>query len=125
VAAVKPVAWMVGASVASGALVCAMVPDVSVEVLLGMAGPLLVATGSWVLAERTYRRNPIQLTTVMILAFGAKLVFFGAYVAVILSVLSIRPVAFAVSLTCYFIALHLTEAFFLRSLFLRGATRSR
>ncbi len=43
------------------------------------------------LMERTYRRNPERLTAVMIAAFAGKMVFFGAYVAVMLRVLSLRP----------------------------------
>jgi hypothetical protein len=76
-------------------------------------------------AERTYRRNPAGLTAVMIVAFGVKLVFFGLYVAGVLSVLPVRAVPFVVSFTAYFIGLHLAEALFLRTLFLRGATPSR
>jgi hypothetical protein len=91
--------------------------DTGVDVLLGMVGPLLVASATWVLAERTYTRHPERLTSVMVQAFAGKLVFFGAYVAVMLKVLSLRPVPFVVSFTAYFIALHLTEAFWLRRLF--------
>ncbi len=87
------------------------------EVLLGILGPLLVTGATWVLMERTYRRRPEALTSMMIAAFGFKLVFFGAYVAVMLAVLSLRPVPFVATFTGSFIALHLTEEFFLRRLF--------
>ena len=49
-----------------------------------MFGPLAAAAVSWVLTERTYTREPERLTALMIGAFGAKMVFFGAYVAVML-----------------------------------------
>lgn len=87
------------------------------EVLFGMAGPLAVAGGSWVLAERTWRRRPERLTAVMIAAFAGKMVFFAAYVALMLSVLSLRPIPFVASFTVSFIALHLAEALALRRLF--------
>ena len=59
----------------------------------------------------------------MVQAFAGKLVFFGAYVAVMLKVLSLPPVPFVVGFTTYFIALHLTEALLLRRLF-AGGTRA-
>jgi hypothetical protein len=85
-------------------------------VLLGIVGPLFVAGASWVLAERTWRREPERLTAVMIAAFAGKMVFFAGYVAFMLSVLSVRPVPFVASLTTSFIALHLAEALALKRL---------
>jgi hypothetical protein len=117
----KPVAWMVGASLLSWLAVTILAgTDAGVVVLLGMIGPLVVAISTWVLAERTYSRHPERLTPVMVQAFAGKLVFFGAYVAVMLRVLSLPPVPFVVSFTTYFIALHLTEALLLRRLFAGG-----
>ena len=91
--------------------------ETGLALLLGLAGPLAAASASWVVSERTYRRRPEALTSVMIAAFAAKLVFFGAYVAVMIGVLSLRPVPFVASFTVSFIALHLLEAFALRRLF--------
>jgi hypothetical protein len=117
---------MAVASVAIWIGVAALGPsDIWLDVLWGMAGPLAVACGSWVVAERTYRRNPAGLTAVMIVAFGVKLVFFGLYVGVVLGALSVGVIPFVVSFICYFIGLHLAEAWCLRSLFLRGAASSR
>ena len=47
---------------------------------------------------------------VMIAAFAVKMVFFGAYVAVMLRGSALRPMPFVVSFTGYFIALALVEA---------------
>ena len=85
-------------------------------VALGIVGPLLMASASWVIAERTWRHEPERLTAVMIAAFAGKMVFFGAYVAFMLSVLSLRPVPFVASFTTSFIALHLAEALALKRL---------
>jgi hypothetical protein len=121
----KPVAWMVAASLLSWLVVTILAgTDAGVVVLLGMIGPLVVAIATWVLAERTYTRYPERLTSVMVQAFAGKLVFFGAYVAVMLKVLSLRPVPFVVSFTTYFVALHLTEALLLRRLFAGGGHAS-
>ena len=87
------------------------------EILLGMLGPLVVTLITVPLTERTYKQNPEQLTPLMIKGFAGKMVFFGAYVAVMLAVLSLRPIPFVVSFTSYFIALHLLEALTMRRLF--------
>ena len=117
----KAVGWMAAASLASAAVAIAVVGrQVSAEVLLGMLAPLGVASGSWVLTERTFKRNPEQLTRLLIGAFGAKMLFFGVYVAVMVSVVGLRPVPFVVSFTSYFIALYSTEALLMRRLFAGG-----
>ncbi|HZM92782.1 MAG TPA: hypothetical protein VFB92_05155 [Vicinamibacterales bacterium] len=98
------------------------------EILLGMAGPLASAVGSWVAYERAHRSAPGRLTNVMITALAVKMVFFGGYVSVMLRGLDLRPVPFVVSFAAYFIALHTIEATFLRRLVmndLRSPTSER
>jgi hypothetical protein len=117
----KAVGWMVGASGASWLAAAAILGTrTGVEVLLGMLGPLAVASATWLMAERTYRRRPERLTSLMMTAFAGKFVFFGAYVTAVLTVLAPRSIPFVVSFTSYFIALHLTEAICLRRLFSEG-----
>jgi len=82
-----------------------------------MLGPLLVVSATWVLTERIYRTNPERLTSMMVSAFAAKLVFFGAYVGLAIGVLGVQPVPFAASFAGYFIALHMIEALLLKRLF--------
>ena len=110
--------WMAGTTAAVW-LVAAPFLDsrARVEVLLGMLGPVLVASGSWLLTERTYRQRPEALTSVMIASFAFKLVFFGAYVAVMLRVLTLRPVPFVLSFAGSLAGLYLMEALYLRRLF--------
>ncbi len=116
-----PVWWMVGVSGVSWLVAAALLDArARIEVLYGMLGPLAMVVGSWLLMERAYRRNPERLTGVMVAAFAGKLVFFGAYVAVMLRVLSLRPRTFVASFTTYFIALYLIEALYLRRLFAGG-----
>ena len=57
------------------------------------------------------------LTGLMVAAFAFKLVFFGAYVAVMLRIVGLRLVPFSVGFSSYFIALHFVEALLLRRLF--------
>ena len=113
----KPVWWMVGGSVCAWVMVTALVGGRSwQESLFGMIGPLIMANVTWILAERTHTQRPERLTSLLIKAFAAKVVFFGVYVIAMLGMLSLRPVPFVVSFTGYFIALHLMEALLLRRL---------
>jgi hypothetical protein len=114
----KPVAWMVGAGLVSWlAATLGFGADTAVATFYGMIAPLIVAIVTWRMAEQTYRRNPAALTGLMMAGFVGKMVFFGAYVAVVIKGLSQPAVPFAVSFTGAFIALHLIEALALRRLF--------
>ena len=113
-----PLAWMAGASIVSWLVASrVMGAEANPEVLYGMLAPLVVAVVSWVVVERTYRANPERLMRVMVEGLALKALFFGAYVVGMLRVVGLRPVPFVVSFTSYFIALHVTEAVFLRRLF--------
>ena len=119
----KAVAWMTGISVGSWLLASATFGSAwSRDILLGMLGPLGIACGTWVLMERTYRANPQRLTSVMMAGFGAKLVFFGAYVAVVILVVGVHHVPFVASFTGYFIGLYAIEALFLKRLLAERTT---
>ena len=112
-----PVAVMAGASLVSWAVVALLGPTVRIDTLFGMVGPLVAASGSWVVTERTYRQRPQALTAVMILAFASKVIFFAAYVAVMLRVMALRPVPFVLSLAGYLAGLYVMEALYMRRLF--------
>ena len=114
----RTVAWMVGAGVTCWlAATLGFGAGTITATFYGMAGPLVIAATTWRLAEQTYRRDPAALTGLMIAGFVGKMVFFGAYVAVVIMWLAQPAVPFAVSFTGSFIALHLIEALALRRLF--------
>jgi hypothetical protein len=114
----KAVWWMIAAGAACWVgLVLLIGEEGVVDASLGLAGPLVAAGVSWTLTERVYRRNPAGLTPLMVRVFYVKLLAFLAYVAVVLSLLSRRPVSFVLSFTTCFIALHMMEAVWLRRLF--------
>jgi hypothetical protein len=114
----KPAAWMVGASALSWLIASRLAgAGGNPEVLYGMLAPLLVAVVSWIVIERAFRSRPERLMGVMVQGLAVKAVFFGAYVIGMLRVIGLRPVPFIVSFTGYFIALHVTEAVFMRRLF--------
>jgi hypothetical protein len=89
------------------------------EVWAGMLAPLLVVIVTWVIIERVFRAAPERLTSVMMAAFGAKLIFFGAYVGLAIGVLRLELVPFAASFAGYFIVLHAIEAVWMKRLFAR------
>jgi hypothetical protein len=122
----KTVAWMAGVSTLSVlAAIAGFGTRIAAEVVFGMLAPLMIAIGSWVLVEQTYRRAPERVTGLMVAGFVGKMVFFGGYVAVMLKGLALQPVPFVASFTASFIALHVMEAFALRRLFANGPRAAR
>jgi hypothetical protein len=89
---------------------------VNPESLYGMAGPLAAVCASWIAVERTHRAAPARVMAVMMVWFALKFVFFGAYVVVMLRLLSLRPVPFVTAFVSFFIALYAMQALFLRRL---------
>ena len=119
--------WWMGAVAVGSSVAIAALPGVESdrEVLLGMLAPLIGAAATAVLVVRTWAARPEALTPLMLAAFGAKLVFFGAYVTVVLKVIAVRPLPFVVSFTTYFIGLHLVEALWLQRFFARETTNDK
>ena len=116
----KKLIWMAGLSVISAAV---LAPRFGREVWAGMLAPLLVVGVTWVLLERVYKTAPERLTSVMMIAFAGKLVFFGAYVGLAIGVLRLELIPFAVSFAGYFIALNAIEAMWMKRLFAPVARR--
>lgn len=112
----RPLAVMIGSSVASWAAISAAGGAAfNPELALGMAGPLASASVTWRVVERTHAVAPERMTSVLIAGFAAKMLFFGMYVG-LLGAFWLRPRPFIVSFAVYFIALHLLEANYLRRL---------
>ena len=121
-----PVSWMIAVSGLSGLAALALFERATgMAVLFGMLGPLSIATATWILVERTYRDSPERVTSLMVAGFAGKMLFFGAYVIVMLRLMSLPPVPFIASFTSYFIALHVMEALHLKSLFAAGGRSSQ
>ena len=107
----KLVGWMLSGAVLSSFII-AILPgmEAKLELWLGMLGPLASALISWTAMQRQYVRRPEGLTSVLIKAFAAKMIFFAGYIIVIIRVGLVRPIPFAISFTGYFLALHALEA---------------
>jgi hypothetical protein len=116
-----PVLWMIGCAAGTCAVAALIFPNARLELLLGMLGPLFSAVVTWVVTAHTHQTAPESMTGVMVAGFAARMVFFGAYVAVMLRVLSLSPVPFVISFTTYFIAMYAIEAVFLKRLLDPGA----
>ena len=113
----KSAVYLTTACALSLVIATASAPGMAVELLLGMVAPLVVGVATMVAVERVYRRDPEKLTPLMIKAFATKMVLFGVYVAVVITLTPLSPTPFVLSFCAYFIGLHLTEAWMLRSLF--------
>ena len=116
--------WVaVSVSMVSSAFIATYVmPAVATEVLVGMAGPVVVAVGSIMMMDRVSRRTPERLTRLLIRAFVSKMVVFGAYVVLATVVMALDVVAFFVSFTLYFVALYLVETFYVYQLCVSNRT---
>jgi hypothetical protein len=114
----KAAGWIALAALGSGLVATAVAgTPVAAEILLGMLAPLAAVIVSWVMTERAFQREPARVTGLMIAAFGAKMLFFGVYVALMIGVVKLRPAPFVASFTGYFVALYLTEALLMRRRF--------
>ncbi len=109
---------IVGLCVGSWGLVSLLVvPRTIAETFLGMIVPLLLAVGTTLLVERTYSREPAKLTARMTAAFLVKMLVYGIYISLIVGVFSFQAIPFVISLTVYFMGLHLAEALHFRAIF--------
>jgi hypothetical protein len=86
-----------------------------------MVGPLVSAVVSWIVYARVHRASPVRLTNVMIAGMGLKLVFFSAYVTIMVRVIALRPGPFTLSLVGAFVVLLAIEALSLRRMVMSSA----
>ena len=113
----RPVAWMAAAAVLAWLAATGLTgPAAHPEILLGMLGPLVSACLTWVAVVRAWRQAPESVTRVLMTGFAAKMVFFGAYLVVMLRVAEVRPMPFVTAFTGFIIGLYVMEAFFLTRL---------
>lgn len=112
-----PVVWMTGAGMVAWLAATLTLGDaVHPEALVGLAGPLASADASWVVMARAQAAGPDRLMAVMMRAMAVKMVLFGAYVALVLTVLDVRPVPFVASFAACFVGLYAMEVYFLKRL---------
>ena len=121
----RVVSWMLASSVGAAGILRVVLDSASwLDIGLGFAGPFTAAAVSWRMMARQYRSSPEGLTGVMIRAFAAKMLFIGAYVAVVLISSWSRPIPFVVTFTSFFLLLHILEAIGLHKLQAAGLRSS-
>jgi hypothetical protein len=117
---------MIAGSVASLAGVSALLDaDQRAAAWAGMAAPVLAATATSILVERTSARAPVRVTTVLLHGFAVKIIFFLAYVALALRVLALEAMPFIVSFTIYFVASYGAVAVWLQRRFVASLHQAR
>lgn len=110
--------------VTCGAVAALAAPGTAAPAFLGMAAPLVVGLATIRLVERTVRTDVTRLTSRMAAAFAAKLVFYAAYVSIVVGGLQVEPVPFTLSFTFYFVALQISEALYFRTLLVNATART-
>lgn len=111
----KQVLWMAAACVSSW-LVAASVTDRPTETFLGMAGPLTAAAGTWLAVERTWRRDPVRVTRLLMAALFIKLVFFGLYTVAVSQIDGLDLGTYGIAFLIYFAGLFAYQGLLLRGL---------
>lgn len=101
----------------------ALAPESAAPAFLGMAAPLAVGLATIRLVERTVRSDVTRLTARMAAAFAVKLVFYAAYVAIVIGWLQVAPVPFTLSFALYFAALQVAEGLYFRTLLTNAAAQ--
>ena len=106
--------WMVGCTILAAAILTVMVglvdAPVRKEIWFGMAGPTLAEGVSWIVMVRKRTRNPQALTRFLIQAFAVKVLFFAAYIVVMLKGDLVQLKPFIACFAGFYVALHLTVA---------------
>lgn len=89
----------------------------SPEILLGIFGPLFAAVVMLIVLERSFSRSAERVTQAIMAAMPLKMLFFGAYVLVMIRVLELRPVPFVLSFAVSFAVFQMIIALRLKRFF--------
>jgi hypothetical protein len=121
----RPLLWMGGAGL-GGWLAATLVSPVAINpaAWVGLAGPLLSASLTWVAIVWTWTTRPERLTQVMVAGLAAKMVGYPLYVVFALRGLAVDGPVFVTSVVTSFILVHLIEALCLKRLLAGGVTVS-
>ncbi|MCL2877830.1 MAG: hypothetical protein FWF13_03515 [Acidobacteria bacterium] len=91
------------------------------EIWFGMFGPTLASVLTWVALKRQMRHGPQKMLGCLIKAFMLKFLFFGVYIVALAKTNQVRPEPFVCCLAFFYLASHITEAFELRKVQIRGS----
>jgi hypothetical protein len=114
----KHLSWIVAASI-GGWTAVVLAGGPAAESFFGMLGPLVAVVSTVLVVEWTQRQNPSRIGSVLVGAFGVKMLFFGVYVAVVTQLLNLELVAFVTSFLLFFMPLYAAQAVLVRGVTLR------
>ena len=96
-----------------------IIKDYIFELFLGMIVPLIIGLFTVTKIQSIFTSDPGELTSFMMKSFIGKLVIYGVYMMGIVAFSPFNERPFFISFMGYFITLHVLEAFFIRSVFIR------
>ncbi len=96
-----------------------IIKDYISELFLGMIVPLVIGLLTVTKIQSIFTSDPGELTSFMMKSFIGKLVIYGVYMMGIVAFSPFNERPFFISFIGYFITLHVLEAFFIRSVFIR------
>ena len=96
-----------------------IIKDYISELFLGMIVPLVIGLLTVTKIQSIFTGDPDELTSFMMKSFIGKLVIYGVYMMGIVAFSPFNERPFFISFMGYFITLHVLEAFFIRSVFIR------
>ena len=96
-------------------LLSAGFPDYGKEIFLGMFLPWIISLISISKTHSVYNIDPDKLIKQRTTAMLMKMLYYGLLLIIIFTFISFNPLPFIISFTSYFLMLHLTEAYVLKS----------
>ena len=105
----KQVGWMAAGSVGSW-LIATWIAGRGTEMFFGMLGPLLAACVTWLAVARAHRVDPAKVAPTLMAGFAVKILFFGAYVVLVMRLGQVEVTPFATAFAGYFVALYAVQA---------------
>ncbi len=99
----------------SWGLLSSVFPEFSKEILLGMIFPWIIFLFSVSITQTIHLKLSFNITKYLSIAMISKMILYGIIIVSIFSFISFNPTPFIISFTGYYLMLHLTEAYIVRS----------
>lgn len=96
-------------------LLSSVLPEISRDIFLGMIFPWSIFLLSVLITQIIYLKFSFNITKYLSIAMITKMILYGIIIVAIFSFISFNPTPFIISFTGYYLMLHLTEAYIVRS----------
>ena len=100
----------------SWGLLSPVFPSMIKEIFLGMIIPWIIFLFSVLITQYIHIKLSFNITKYISIAMIMKMILYGIIIVAIFSFMSFNPIPFIISFTGYYLMLHLTEAYIVRSL---------